>query len=47
MTRPLKYLDFLHQQQKQLQYFFQNILLKHYQLPIFGTLEMLSHFHQK
>ena len=41
-----KYLNVLYHNrtQKQLQYFFLNILQKHYQLPILGT---SGHFHQK
>ena len=46
---PVKYLNVLHHNitQKQLQHFFLNIMQKHYQLPILGTLDMSGHFHQK
>ena len=46
---PVKYLNVLHQNRtkKQLRHFFLNILLKYYQIPILGTLDMSGHFHQK
>ena len=45
----VKHLDVLHHNrtQKQLQHSFPKVLLKYYQLPILGTLDMSGHFHQK
>ena len=45
----IKYLNILHQNrtQKQLQYVFLKILQKCFEIPIFVTLDMCSHFHQK
>ena len=46
---PVNYLSVFHHKrtQKQLRHFFLNILQKHYQLSILGTLDMSGHFHQK
>ena len=46
---PVQYLNVLHHNrtQKQLRYFFLNILQKYYQLPILGVLNMPGHFLQK